>query len=96
MQLKQALDNLFKNQESSIHNKHFSNSNYKRDNVNEGIYNDEHFDNEDIYHHHSSDDSSHGRPLELSIMASLKQVKGNSGTLFSLMHYSHSDGGHHR
>ena len=96
MQLKQALDNLFENQDSSIHNKHFSNSNYKRDNVKEGVYNDEHFDNEDIYHHHSSDDSSQGRPLELSIMASLKQVKGNSGTLFSLMHYSHSDGGHHR
>ena len=35
-------------------------------------------------------------PLELSIMASMKQEKGNSGTLFSLMHYSQSDGTHHR
>ena len=46
---------------------------------------------------HSFDPKTfHEEPLELSIMASMKQVKGNSGTLFALMHYSQSDGTHHR
>ena len=43
-----------------------------------------------------SSNSLQEEPLELSIMASMKQVKGNSGTLFALMHYSQSDGSHHR
>ena len=96
MQLIQVLDNLFEEHDSSLRNKDFPESSSKSDNVKEGIYNDEPFDNEDIYHHYSSDDSSHRRPLELSIMASLKQVKGNSGTLFALMHHSQSDGENHR
>ena len=46
--------------------------------------------------HFFSSDAVHEGPLELAIMASMKQLKGNSGTLFSLMHYSQSDGAHHR
>ena len=33
---------------------------------------------------------------ELSVMASLKQVKGNSGTLLSITHYSKNDHRHVR
>ena len=95
-QLNKLLENLFENQDNSIHSDHFYKSSTKSDNVNEGLNDDDTFDNENMYHHFSSGDSSHGKPLELSIMASLKQLQGNSGTLVALMHYSQSDSQYHR
>ena len=92
-QLNKLLENLFENQDNSIHSDHFYKSSTKSDNVNEGLNDDDTLDNEDMYHHFSS---SHGKPLELSIMASLKQLQGNSGTLVALMHYSQTDSQYHR
>ena len=96
-QLMHLLDNLLENQDNSLYDEHFSESSFNSDNMNEGEYNDGLFDNEEHYHHYSLDDSLHRtKPIELSIMASMKQVKGNSGTLFALMDYSQSDGDYHR
>ena len=96
MQLMHLLDNLLENQENSLYDEDFSKSSSNSDNVNRGEYNDGLFDNEEHYHF-SSDDSLHRtNPIELSIMASMKQMKGNSGTLFALMHYSPSNGDYHR
>ena len=106
LQLEQLLDNLIINHKEkpfnigdSYREKHSKDdiSGSQSDTINEDISND------DSKHHH--DDSIHSmfsskefvhEPLELSIMASLKQVRGNSGTLFKLMHYSQVDGKHHR
>ena len=97
IQLNKLLENLFENhQDNSIYSDHVYKSSTNSDNVNEGLNYDDTFDNEDMYHHFSSGDSSHGKPLELSIMASLKQLQGNSGTLVALMHYSQSDSQYHR
>ena len=67
-------------------------------NLNKDNNNNRHLDDEEEDYHnpHFSSRVVQQEPSELSIMASIKQVKGNTGTLFTLMHYSEADGTHHR
>ena len=92
MQLIQLLNKLvtipedFRNREESTK----STSN----NLNQG--NNKQYFNEEEDRHFSSRVKVQPESSELSIMASIKQVKGNTGTLFTLMHYSQADATYHR
>ena len=48
------------------------------------------------FHHFTSRLLQQQESSEISVMASIKQKKGNTGTLLTLTHYSELDGNHHR
>ena len=91
MQLIQALDKLIVNRVEN-----FKDDSYRVRHVNSDYNSNQHKNinlNEDVF---SSSIVQPKEPLELSIMASIKQVQGNSGTLFNLVQYSQKDKKYHR
>lgn len=99
MQLVQLLDKLIVTPEESNNGDSYrqERTQSSSDNINLNKDNNyKHLDEEENHHQHFSSRVVQQEPSELSIMASIKQVKGNTGTLFTLMHYSEADGTHHR
>ena len=78
-------DGLFRQQwKNSDSNINFNNNPDKSDEERKG------------FHHFTSSLLQQQESSELSVMASIKQKKGNTGTLLTLTHYSELDGNHHR
>ena len=92
--LVQLLDKIVINHEGSFKSDSQKANHFEGDTPTQNTDSDENYTGKGL--HSIFSEEMQEEPFELSLMASMKQIKGNSGTLFTLMHYSQSDGSYHR